>query len=417
MVSWQVDQPVAVIGAGALGLACAYALVKRGLRVTVLDRDIAGDKASFGNACSLALTDSLPASMPGVWKQAPGWLLDPLGPLSIRFSQLPHLIPWFWQFLRNGNMPKALACAQALDTLNQRVWADFQPMLADIGYLDRTHQKGMLKVYRDRQSFEKSTLDYDFKLQQGFTIEQVEGEALRAMEPALSHAKTFGLFHPQWHILDDPEQMLACWRQWLQQQGVSFVETEVMSLRQQDGAVTGVMTSTGVQSFDQVVVAAGAWSGQLAKTIGDHCLVTSERGYNTTITNPGVQINHMLMFAEEHFVATPMGKGLRIGGAAEFAGLQAPANYQRSRALLKQARKFLPGIGDDEGDMWMGHRPSTPDSVPVIGPSSRIEGVAYAFGHGHQGLTHSVTSGAMLVEGLMDGKVDILRPYAIDRWS
>jgi D-amino-acid dehydrogenase len=416
MANWQVDQPVAVIGAGALGLSCAYALVKRGFKVTVLDRDVSGDKASFGNACSLALTDSLPASMPGVWKEAPGWLLDPLGPLSIRFSQLPHLMPWFWQFLRNGNMPKALACAQALNTLNQRVWADFKPMLADIGYLDRTHQKGMLKVYKDRNSFEKSTLDYDLKVEQGFTVEQVEGDALRAMEPALSHAKTFGLFHPQWQIFDDPEQMLACWRQWLQQQGVSFVDAEVQALQQQQGAVTGVMTASGEQSYTQVVVAAGAWSGQLAKTIGDHCLVTSERGYNTTIANPGVQINHMLMFAEEHFVATPMGKGLRIGGAAEFAGFTAPANYQRSKALLTQARKFLPDIGDDEGDMWMGARPSTPDTVPVIGPSSRIKGVAYVFGHGHQGLTHSVTSGAMLAEGLVDGDMAALQPYRIDRF-
>lgn len=416
MASWQVEQPVVIIGAGALGLACAYALVKRGCRVQVLDRHVAGDKASFGNACSLALTDSLPASMPGVWQQAPGWLLDPLGPLSIRFSQLPHLMPWFWQFLRNGNMPKALACAAALDTLNQRVWADFKPMLAAIGYLDRTHQKGMLKVYKDRQSFAKSTLDYDLKLQQGFAIEQVEGAALRAMEPGLSKAKTFGLLHPQWQIVDDPEQMLAAWRQWLQQQGVTFVDTEVTALCQQDGKLTGAITATGEHSFSQVVVAAGAWSGQLAKSVGDHCLVTSERGYNTTIANPGVQLNHMLMFAEEHFVATPMGKGLRIGGAAEFAGFTAPANYQRSRALLKQARRFLPDLGDDEGDMWMGARPSTPDTVPVIGPSSRIQGLAYAFGHGHQGLTHSVTTGAMLAEGLVDGDMAALQPYRIDRF-
>lgn len=416
MASWQADQAVAIIGAGALGLACAYALVKRGFQVTVLDRDVAGDKASFGNACSLALTDSLPASMPGVWKQAPGWLLDPLGPLSIRFSQLPHLTPWFWRFLLNGTMLKALACASALDVLNQRVWRDFKPMLADIGYLDNTHQKGMLKVYRDRRSFEKSTLDYDLKLQQGFHIEQVEGEALRALEPGLSDAKTFGLLHPQWQILDDPEQMLVYWRRWLQQHGVGFVDTAVDALQQQDGKITGLLTATGVQEFTQVVVAAGAWSGKLAKTIGDHCLVTSERGYNTTIANPGVELNHMLMFAEEHFVATPMGRGLRIGGAAEFAGFEAPANYQRSRALLKQAKRFLPAIGDDEGEMWMGHRPSTPDSVPVIGPSSRIQGLAYAFGHGHQGLTHSVTSGALLAEGLVDGAMDALHPYCIDRF-
>ena len=124
----------------------------------------------------------------------------------------------------------------------------------------------------------------------------------------------------------------------------------------------------------------------------------------------------MLMFAEEQFVATPMGLGLRIGGAAEFAGLKAAPNYQRSKALLTLAKRFLPELSGGEGDMWMGHRPSTPDSLPVLGLSDRCQGLAYAFGHGHLGLTQSITSGELVAEALLSGQNDGLEAFSISRF-
>jgi len=405
-----------VVGAGAVGLACAYALVKRGHKVQIIDRDAAGDKASFGNACALALTDCAPLSTPGVWRNTPGWLLDPLGPLSIRATQLPSLMPWFMRFLLNGNMPKVEACAAAQYQLNSRVWRDFEPLLQTIGYAEKVQQKGMLKLYQDRRSYERSPLEWRLKAEQGFITELIEVDQLRAMEPSVGPGKQFGVFHPQWQIVDDPKQMLAAWRLWLQSQGVEFVSDEVTQVLQQDGIVRGVRGQQQNYLAGQVVVAAGAWSARLSKTVAEPCLLASERGYNTTIAQPGVELNHMLMFAEEQFVATPMGLGLRIGGAAEFAGLEAPPNYKRSKALLKLAKRFLPELSGGEGDMWMGHRPSTPDSLPVLGLSKKCQGLAYAFGHGHLGLTQSVTSGELTVEALLSGSNAGLAAYAIARF-
>ena len=406
-----------VVGAGAVGLGCAYALAKRGQRVTVIDRDPVGDKASYGNACALALTDCMPLSTPGIWRSTPGWLLDPLGPLSIRPSQLPGLVPWFWRFLRQATMAKVEACAAAQLQLNGRVWQDFEPFLQAIGYADRVQKKGMLKLYKNRRSFARSPLEWRLKRQQGFQIELIEREQLRAMEPAVSSSKQFAVFHPQWQIVDDPEQLLACWRDWLQSQGVTFVSDEVQALLSDGGHIVGLQGAKKKYSARQVIVAAGAWSAALSQSVGERCLLTSERGYNTTIAEPGIEVQHMLMFAEEQFVATPMGQGLRIGGAAEFAGLQAAPNYQRSRALLTLAKRFLPELGGGQGHMWMGHRPSTPDSLPVLGPSKKSQGLAYAFGHGHMGLTQSITSGELVVEALLSGNGAHLAPFSISRFD
>ena len=405
-----------VVGAGAVGLACAYALVKRGQKVRIIDRDAAGDKASFGNACALAVTDCSPLSTPGVWRSAPGWLLDPLGPLSIRVGQMPSLVPWFWRFLRHGNMPQVQISAAAQYQLNKRVWQDFEPMLNTIGYANRVQQKGMLKLFKDRQSFARSPLEWQIKQAQGFDVELIERDQLKAMEPALGDAKQFAVFHPQWLIVDDPKQLLAVWRDWLQAQGVEFVRDEVSAILQADGRVLGVRGQNQDYVADKVLVAAGAWSAKLSKSAGEPCLLASERGYNTTIAEPGINVNHMLMFAEEQFVATPMGLGLRIGGAAEFAGLEAAPNYQRSKALLTLAQRFLPNLSGGEGDMWMGHRPSTPDSLPVLGLSDRCQGLAYAFGHGHLGLTQSVTSGELAAEALLSGDNAGLEAYSIARF-
>ena len=147
-------------------------------------------------------------------------------------------------------------------------------------------------------------------------------------------------------------------------------------------------------------------------------LLESERGYNTTLPDPGIQLRAEVIFAERKFVATPLAPGLRIGGAAEFAGLEAPPNYARCDALLSLAARYLPGLRADGGTQWMGHRPTTPDSLPVIGRSPRRRDVFYAFGHGHTGLTLGPTTGR-LIAGLVAGRPSPLdlAPFAIERFS
>ncbi len=147
-------------------------------------------------------------------------------------------------------------------------------------------------------------------------------------------------------------------------------------------------------------------------------LLESERGYNITIPNSGVSLSREVIFAERKFVATPMDVGLRSGGAAEFAGLDAPANYARSDALASLAHLYLPGLKTVGGTRWMGHRPTTPDSLPVIGPSPDRPDVIHAFGHSHVGLTLGPTTGRLGADLIAGRNAPIdLAPLAASRFS
>src|SRR5262249_15669970 len=137
------------------------------------------------------------------------------------------------------------------------------------------------------------------------------------------------IFTPQWSHVSDPKRIVDRLRASLEQRGVPMIAGEAAEITGRE-----VVTAAGRRlPFDCLVIAAGAWSGRLAKLIADRVLVESERGYNTTIPDPNVSLSREVIFAERQFVATPLDMGLRIGGAAEFAGLEAAPNYARSDAL------------------------------------------------------------------------------------
>src|SRR3954462_9602838 len=135
--------------------------------------------------------------------------------------------------------------------------------------------------------------------------------------------------------------------------------------------LTAIRTDAGELPADAAAVCAGAWSKPLAAALGDKVPLETERGYHLMIRNPEVVPRIPTADADGKFVATPMELGLRLAGTVELAGLDAPPNWTRARLLLSHARRMFPALRDDYPDerisMWMGHRPSVPDSLPVIG--------------------------------------------------
>ncbi len=411
---------VIVIGAGIVGLATAHHLLKEGVSVTLVDRDPEGDKASFGNAGGIAVTEVVPASVPGLLWKVPGWLLDPLGPLAIRPGHAPRLIPWLLCFSSAGKPLEVKRIAAALATLNARVYEDLLPMLAEHGLHGELQQLGALTVYEKAAAFDKDAVQWDLKRACGIEVHTLNGKEVRDIEPAIGPSITRGVFTPQWSHVKDPKALVDKLRRSLVDRGLSIQVGEVCGIHsglQLDAA--SVSLSNGHRLLaDKVVVAAGAWSGLLARRVGDKVLLESERGYNTTLPAPGVALSREVIFAERHFVATPLSCGLRIGGAAEFGGLCAPANFKRSQALARLAALYLPGLQTKGGTCWAGHRPATPDSLPVIGVSPCNPSVIYAFGHGHLGLTQAATTGR-LVSDIALGRPSLvdLAPYAISRFN
>jgi D-amino-acid dehydrogenase len=403
-----------VIGAGIVGLCCARALLREGHIVTVVDRDPAGDKVSFGNAGGLGITEILPAATPGAIWQAPRWLVDPLGPLSVRPAHLPRLLPWLRRFLRSARAGEATRITAALAGLLAPVYDDMLPLLAELGLSGDLHRVGALWVYDTEAGFERDAASHDVRRRHGLEVWAISVAEARRLEPALTGAIARAVITPAWSHVSDPKRIVDRLRENLQAQGVSMLRHEATGV---DGGA--VITGAGERiAFDRLVVAAGAWSGRIAWAAGDRALIESERGYNATLPTPGVHLSREVIFAERQFVATPLDMGLRIGGAAEFAGLEAPPNWRRSEALMTLARRYLSDLDTRGARLWMGNRPTTPDSLPVIGRSARQPGVFYAFGHGHLGLTLGATTGR-LVADLVAGRIASidLAPFSITRFA
>jgi len=411
---------VTVVGAGIVGLATAYHLLRSGLQVTVIDRDPEGDKASLGNAGAIAVTEVVPASVPGVAWRVPGWILDPLGPLSVRANHVPRLIPWLIRFAKAGTPREADRISRALAALNSRVYDDLVPMLSDIGRLNELHRVGALTVYETENGYERDAAEWQCKRSHGIEVKELTGAQAREMEPALGPIVVRAVFTPQWSHVSDPKMLVEGLRQWLVHQGVVIRAGEVCDVvtRTQSPALALALTDGTLVPTDRTVIAAGAWSARLAARVGDRAVLESERGYNMTLPKSNISVGRELIFGERKFVAAPLACGLRIGGAAEFGGLNAAPNYKRSQRLVELAARYLPGLQTDGGTSWAGHRPTTPDSLPVIGPSSHQPNVFYAFGHGHLGLTQAATTGKLVSELVLGLTSSIdLAPYSIVRFS
>jgi D-amino-acid dehydrogenase len=295
-----------------------------------------------------------------------------------------------------------LAIAGALAALLGRVYDDLVPMLAALGLSGDLHRTGALTLYNSMSALRADAEEWRLKRQHGIECVELSGAEARAREPALARGVAAAIATPAWSNVADPKVIWAAL---------------LADLRRRDAAVVArTVRSLAELAFDRVVVAAGAWSARLAATVGDRVPLESERGYNMTVPDPGIALTQQVIFAERKFVASPLSVGLRIGGAAEFAGLSAPANYARSATLARLAGDYLPGLSVAGGVAWMGQRPATPDSLPVLGASPRRPDVLYAFGHGHLGLTLAASTGRIIADHVAGRPTLDLAPFSAARF-
>lgn len=409
---------VTILGNGIVGLACAYHLSRSGFAVTVVDRSAVDEGTSTGNAGGIAAAEIIPIAEPGLWKRLPRMLLDPLGPLHLRLGHLPHLLPWFYRFLQACRPEDHAQGIAAIGAVMQHALADHRALLDEIGGKQLLSGEGTLFIYRSEQARDAEAQHWQARARHGIEAHALDRGGLLQYEPALGPAARAGYFAPGWAHYRDPKELLVRLADYLQGAGVAFEQADIRAVETASGRASALLTADGRQlDVENLLICAGAWSGRLSRQLGEPFPIEADRGYNTTLPAPGIEVRNMLTFAEDNFVVTPMQMGLRIGGAVEMGGLDAEPNYARSKALLKLARRYFPDLQADGGTEWMGHRPSTPDSVPVISASATCPNVHYAFGHGHLGLSMSVTTGRIVADLIAgrDPGLDMV-PYRIDRY-
>jgi D-amino-acid dehydrogenase len=413
---------VGVIGAGMVGITAASFLQRDGHTVFVLDPGAPGEGASFGNAGCLNGSSVVPMSMPGTVRNVPRWLTDPLGPLAIRWRYLPTVTPWLVRFVRAGAPERVKAQARALRALLAPSVETLLPLARSAGVADLIHRAGHLWVYRSEESYAKDQAAWKLRRDNGVIVTELDADQLRQAEPALSREFTRGILVEENGHLGNPHRMVRGLAEELQRNGSEIHMARATGFALEGGRLKAIRSDRGEFPCDAAVVAAGAWSKPLAVALGDRVPLETERGYHIMIRNPEVMPRLPVADADGKFVGTPMETGLRFAGTVELAGLAAPPDWRRARILLEQGRRLLPGLKasyrEEELSVWMGHRPSLPDSLPCLGPSAGSPDVVYAFGHGHVGMAASPMTGKLvadLVAGRAPG-IDIT-PFRAGRFA
>jgi D-amino-acid dehydrogenase len=412
------DERVAIIGAGVVGLACATQLQMRGHEVTVIDPRPPGEYCSFGNAGCLSRASCVPLALPGLWRKVPGWLLDPSGPLHIRLRYLRSLAPWLWQFQRASSPAQVTRIADALHSLLTVTIDKWRPLAERAGAPELIVQRGYAFAYESEAAFNTDALGREIRLAHQVRIDVLRGADITAFDSALSPQLTHLVVLPEQGHCPNPLRLSQALANRLRDGGATFVAEPAVAFDRIDGRVVAVQTAGGAIATDAVVIAAGAHSAALASQLGNDVPLTTERGYHVTLESPTVMPRVPIASGEGKYFATPMEVGLRVAGTVELASLGAPPDYRRADALLAKAQRLLPGLRGERFTRWMGHRPSLPDSLPVIGRSRAARNALLAFGHGHVGLTAAAPT-AEIVADLVGGRepfIDIA-PYAAERFQ
>ena len=407
-----------VVGAGTVGVCCAFALLRDGHRVTLIDRDEPGRGCSFGNGGIIQIGASVPVATPGVLRQVPRMLLDPNGPLVIRWPYLPRLTPYLLRFIAAARADRVERISIAIATLLDRAIDAFRELLGAAGALDAITDTGELHVYQSEAAYRGARVAHDMRRRRGVWVEDLVADEVRQLVPAIGPSVRRGVFLPHCMTATNPFHLTNRLVDAFRRDGGVVRRETLQDIEVAFDRRPTLLTDVGRHEIDGLVLATGAWSKRWAAKLGARIPMDSERGYHVMLSDPGVDLRVPVLSGDHRFGITPMADGIRLAGTAELASLEAPPDYRRAEMMTPLAKALLPDLRVESRDNWMGHRPSTADSLPVIGRAPRIPKAFFAFGHGHLGFTLGPITGRLIAD-LAIGRPPAVdtTPYAAERFE
>ncbi|MGB7205432.1 MAG: FAD-binding oxidoreductase [Anderseniella sp.] len=392
---------VTIIGAGIIGMSSAIFLQRAGFAVTIIDKVPPGEGASFGNAGGVVVSSIMPTVHPRMLLKIPGWLLDPKGPITVRLRHLPKALPWLMALGRNAMPDRVRKISAARAQLGLRALEDHKSVLAHAGASNLLALDDGLNIYGTEKDYRDNAHWRAIREEYGYKGEELSGNEAREIEPDLTQEIYKAEFWDGWHRITNPHTMVVRLAEQVMRDGGRILFDEVVRI-DHDGkrATTVHLKTAGQQTIENLCICAGAWSHELAAMLGSRVLLEAERGYHILMQNPGIKLSRAITHAAQPGAVTPHEGGIKLAGSDEIAGNDAAPDWRRAYQLHVYGKRLFPGLRDLDGteSKWMGRRPGTPDSLPVISPSPKLANVWYGFGHGHLGLSWGPTTGRLLAE-------------------
>lgn len=390
---------IGIIGAGIIGLSCAFWLQRAGHKVTLIDREEPGRGASFGNAGLFADYARLPFARFSLMMKMPGMLMDQQSPLSMQYSYLPNLMPYGWRFAKACLPENYRRGRQALTQLQELARQADDILLQEAAANHLVKAEGCLGLFSSSEGFANAqTGELAERQQQGVQMQFLTADQVSELEPDIAGFHAGGVFYPETRFTTNPNALCQQLTEHFLANGGELIRDEVSFIHSQADNVK-LQTTLHHFNFDQLVVAAGTASKQLLAQLDYKLPLVSERGYHLTLNSQQHQLTRPVGWLDKAVFLTPMQDGIRVAGTAEFANADAPPSHNIAEVMHGHANTML-GAEVEVQHSWVGSRPSTPDSLPVIGPLQQHPRVTLAFGHGHLGLTLAAITGQLVSQSV-----------------
>ena len=408
---------VGVVGAGIQGVCISLFLIKKGFKVTLIDRDEPGkNSASYGNAGHFSPYACVPLNRPDILVDIPSMLLSTTGPLALKWNYVPRMIPWFLKFMKNCSKKKMLHTTKYMHQILDLALPAYDELFQDINISELVENKGIIYFWTDK---DLKSRNLEIKLRNQFGVKQqlLTPHEIHDLEPHIRKIYHGGVLYPNARHTRNPRKILLKLLDLFLQLGGNFEKKNVKSIAFTDNEKPKIETESKKYIFDKVVLACGAFSKKLTDQVGESIPLDTERGYHVHFKGYDHLLSRPVIFLNKGFGITPMEQGLRVVGTVEFGGLINPPNKKRILNLVNNAKYLFPNLGKHE-DEWLGFRPTLPDFLPVIGPSKNHKNLFYSFGHHHLGWTLGAISGKILASMIAEENTNLdLSAYNSARFS
>ncbi len=407
---------VGIVGAGIQGVCIGYQLIKKGIPVTLFDKNEPGSMSSYGNAGHFSPYAVIQLNRPDILRDIPKMLFSSYGPLALKWNYIPKMIPWILKYLKHSNKKSMLHTTKYMHQILDLSLDAYEELFKEIDITNLVDRKGIIYVWTN-ENLKSRNMEIKVREELGIKQTLLKKQEVLDLEPNLNPVFDGGVFYDYAYHARDPKGILNKIFDLFLKKGGKFIKAEVKKIKQINDNQTEIFTEKKNYKYEKTVLASGAFSKKLTDQLGENIPLDTERGYHVHFEGQENLLKRPVIFLDRGFGMTPMNQGLRAVGTVELGGLNNPISKKRIDYIVKCAKELLPQLNDFK-DEWLGFRPTLPDFLPVIGPSLKNNNIIYAFGHHHLGWTLGAITGKIVSKIVVEEKTNLdLSPYSSKRFN
>ena len=396
---------IAIIGAGIIGVNTAYKLQGKNLSITLFDQHDPGSQTSMGNAGTFANYACIPINSNDIFLNLPFLLFSNNSPLSFQWSKILNNFPWLLKFLINCKKENVIKITNTLAFLLKNSLESNNNLIKKLNLSNLINNNEVLYLYENEIDYFKDKKNLELREELNIKFQYLNSHEIKNLEPNLIKKFYKGvLFENSKSTINPKKYTEKIFYEYLKNNG-KFKKEKIINIVNNNNKLKLVTRGSYHQDFDKIIICAGAQSGLLLKNFSDFFNIVSERGYHLMYQNYGDIIKRPIGIGKQGFYYTPMDEGLRAAGTVEIGTVNDKINISRTKWMQNRVKETF-DIKELPNKVWLGFRPTLPDSLPVIGKSKNNPNIIYNFGHQHLGLTLASYSAEIIEKIILNQEIE-----------